>query len=36
MIDLYAYEQYLAGALKDYTPSDEEIRRTVGVLDRIL
>ena len=36
VIDLYAYEQYLAGALKDYTPSDEEIRRTVGVLDRIL
>ena len=23
VIDLYAYEQYLAGVLKDYTPSDE-------------
>ena len=32
VIDLYAYEQYLSGALKDYTPTDAEIRRS---LDRI-
>ena len=36
MIDLYAYEQYLAGVLKDYNPTDAEIRQTVGMLDRIL
>lgn len=36
VIDLYAYEQYLAGVLKDYNPTDAEIRQTVGMLDRIL
>lgn len=36
MIDLYAYEQYLAGALKDSAPTDSEILRTVGELDKIL
>lgn len=36
VIDLYAYERYLAGALRDYLPSDEEIARTVGRLERIL
>ncbi len=36
MVDLYAYEQYLAGALKDYTPGDEEIRRTINRLQKII
>ena len=36
MIDLYAYEQYLAGALKDSAPTDSEILRTVSELDKIL
>lgn len=36
VIDLYAYERYLAGALRDYLPSDEEIARTVDRLERIL
>ena len=34
--DLYAYEQYLAGALKDYTPSDDEIANTVSRLKKII
>lgn len=36
MVDLYAYEQYLAGVLKDYAPADEEIRRTISRLQRII
>lgn len=36
MIDLYAYEQYLSGALRDYTPGDDEIARTVAQLEQIL
>lgn len=32
VIDLYAYEQYLGGKLKDYAPSDEEIRRSLEEL----
>ena len=36
VIDLYAYEQYLAGALKDYTPSDEEIAKTVNQLEKLI
>lgn len=36
VIDLYAYEQYLAGVLRDYTPGDEEIRRTINRLDKII
>lgn len=36
VIDLYAYEQYLSGALKDYTPADGDIARTVALLDKIL
>lgn len=35
IIDLYAYEQYLSGALKDYTPTDSEIRRTIDSLPPI-
>ena len=36
MIDLYAYEQYLAGALKDFSPSDEEIRKTINQLEHLI
>lgn len=36
VIDLYAYEQYLAGALKDYTPSDAEIAKTVNQLEKLI
>ncbi len=36
VIDLYAYEQHLSGALKDYTPADGDIARTVALLDKIL
>jgi tryptophan synthase beta chain len=36
MIDLYAYEQYLAGKLQNYELSDEVIRKTVGELDKII
>ena len=36
VIDLYAYEQYLAGALKDYSPSDAEIRKTIDRLNDLL
>ena len=34
--DLSAYEQYLAGTLRDYTPGDAEIRRTVDLLEKII
>lgn len=36
VIDLYAYEQYLAGALKDYSPSDGQIAQTVALLEKIV
>ena len=36
VIDLYAYEQYLAGALKDFSPSDEEIAKTVNQLEHLI
>ena len=36
VIDLYAYEQYLAGVLKDYTPSDAEIAKTVNRLEKLI
>ncbi len=36
IIDLYAYEQYLAGSLRDYAPSDEEIVRTTSMLKNII
>lgn len=36
VIDLYAYEQYLAGALRDHTPGDEEIRRTISCLQKVI
>ncbi|MFI3328187.1 MAG: TrpB-like pyridoxal phosphate-dependent enzyme [Rikenellaceae bacterium] len=34
--DLYAYEQHMNGLLKDYTPSDEEICKTIKELEQIL
>jgi len=36
MIDLYAYEQYFAHKLQDYTVTDAELRRTIDQLDRII
>lgn len=36
VIDLYAYEQYLAGALKDYIPDNDEITRTISRLEQII
>ncbi|MDE6140589.1 MAG: TrpB-like pyridoxal phosphate-dependent enzyme [Alistipes sp.] len=36
IIDLYAYEQYLAGSLKDYAPDDDEIARTTSMLQNLL
>ena len=36
VIALYAYEQYLAGALKDYAPGDAEIAKTVSRLEQLI
>jgi tryptophan synthase beta chain len=36
VIDLYAYEQYLSGALKNYTLTDSEIAKTVSVLEKLI
>ncbi|MBQ1253150.1 MAG: TrpB-like pyridoxal phosphate-dependent enzyme [Alistipes sp.] len=36
MIDLYAFEQYFAGNLVDYDLPEEEIRRAVDELDKII
>jgi tryptophan synthase beta chain len=36
MIDLYAYEQFLSGKLKNYALSDEEIRKTTSILEKIV
>ena len=35
-VDLYAYEQYLSGKLKDTTISDAELRRTIDELEKII
>lgn len=35
-VDLYAYEQYLSGKLKDTTISDTELRRTIDELEKII
>lgn len=32
VIDLYAYEHYLGGNLRDYVPGDEEIRRSLQMV----
>jgi tryptophan synthase beta chain len=36
LIDLYAYEQYMSGALKNYELSDAEIAKTVSVLEKLV
>ncbi len=36
VIDLYAYEQYLAGALRDTVLTDAEIARTVSTLEKLI
>jgi tryptophan synthase beta chain len=36
VIDLYAYEQYLSGALKNYVLTDAEIARTVSRLEKLI
>lgn len=36
MIDLYAYEQFMAGKLTNYRISDQEIRTSLDKLDKIL
>ena len=36
MKGVYAYEQYLAGALRDYVPGDDEIAKTVSQLSKII
>jgi tryptophan synthase beta chain len=35
MIDLYAYEQYLAGKLQNYELSDEIIRKSLDELEAV-
>ncbi|MFR9621073.1 MAG: TrpB-like pyridoxal phosphate-dependent enzyme [Rikenellaceae bacterium] len=34
--DLFAYEQYMQGLLKDFQPSDEDICRTIDELEQII
>lgn len=36
MIDLYAYEQYFAGKLRDYTIPDTEIAASIQRLEKII
>jgi tryptophan synthase beta chain len=36
MIDLYAYEQLLSGALKNYDLTDAEIAKTVSTLEKVI
>ena len=36
VVDLYAYEQYFAGKLRDYEISDDEIRSTLNELEKII
>ena len=36
MIDLYAYEQYFAGKLQNYSLPDDEINRSLSELDKII
>lgn len=36
LVDLYAYEQYFAGNLKDYQIADRDIRATVDELEKII
>ncbi len=34
--DLFAYEQYFNGMLKDFSPSDEEIAKTIDQLEKLV
>ncbi len=36
LVDLYAYEQYFAGNLKNYKVTDEEISKTIAQLEKIV
>lgn len=36
LVDLYAYEQYFAGKLKNYKVTDQEISQTVSQLEKII
>ena len=36
LVDLYAYEQYFAGNLKNYNVTDEDIAKTVSQLEKII
>lgn len=36
MIDLYAYEQYFAGNLQNYSIPDEEISTSLNDLEKII
>ena len=36
LVDLYAYEQYFAGNLKNYKVTDQEISKTVSQLEKII
>ena len=36
LIDMSAYDQYLAGSLQDYDLSDEEINKNISELEKIL
>jgi tryptophan synthase beta chain len=36
MIDLYAYEQLIDGALKNHTLTDDEIAHTVSTLEKLV
>ena len=35
LIDMAAYDRYLAGDLQDFIPSDEELHRTIGQADAL-
>ena len=36
MVDMFAYEQYFAGNLRNYEVSDEEIAKNIAELDKLL
>ena len=36
MIDLYAYEQYFAGTLQNYSIPDSEINNSLKTLEKII
>jgi tryptophan synthase beta chain len=36
MVDMFAYEQFFAGNLRNFEVSDEEIARNIAELDKLL